>query len=45
MFAAFFSKLGVPMKTIIFSTVLEKAMNGIVTVRPLPVGNISYGKG
>jgi DnaJ-class molecular chaperone len=40
----FFCKLGVPMKTIIFSTVLEKAMNGTVTVRPLPIGTSAMGK-
>jgi hypothetical protein len=44
MFAALFSKLGVPIKTTISPTVLEEAMNGIVTVRPLPVGTSATGK-
>eukprot|EP00850_Spirogloea_muscicola_P022725 SM000308S11835 [mRNA] locus=s308:52843:56001:- [translate_table: standard] len=35
---ALFSKLGVPIKTAISSTVLEEALNGTVTVRPLPIG-------
>jgi hypothetical protein len=42
MSAAFFCKLGVPIKTTLFSIVLEKAMNG--TVRPLPVGTSATGK-
>ncbi|KAG5054137.1 hypothetical protein JHK85_006647 [Glycine max] len=42
MFAAFFSKLGVPIKTTVSATVLEEALNGLVTIRPLPLGhNIS----
>ncbi|KAF8754042.1 hypothetical protein HU200_011512 [Digitaria exilis] len=44
MFAALFSKLGVPIKTTISPTVLEEAMNGTVTVRPLPVGTSATGK-
>jgi DnaJ-class molecular chaperone len=38
MFAALFSKLGVPIKTTISATVLEEALNGTVTIRPLPLG-------
>ncbi|KAK4429884.1 Chaperone protein dnaJ 16 [Sesamum alatum] len=38
MFAAIFSKLGVPIKTTVSATVLEEALNGAVTVRPLPLG-------
>ncbi|XP_068637299.1 chaperone protein dnaJ 15-like [Aristolochia californica] len=38
MFAALFSKLGVPIKTTISATVLEEALNGTITVRPLPLG-------
>ncbi|KAG5050666.1 hypothetical protein AAZX31_02G027900 [Glycine max] len=42
MFAALFSKLGVPIKTTVSATVLEEALNGLVTIRPLPLGhNIS----
>jgi hypothetical protein len=44
MFAALFSKLGVPIKTTVSPTVLEEAMNGTVTVRPLPVGTSATGK-
>lgn len=44
MFAALFSKLGVPIKTTVSPTVLEEAMNGTVTVRPLPVGTSAMGK-
>ncbi|CAO2190474.1 unnamed protein product [Urochloa humidicola] len=44
MFAALFSKLGVPIKTTISPNVLEEAMNGTVTVRPLPVGTSATGK-
>ncbi|KAL1828918.1 hypothetical protein ACET3Z_007330 [Daucus carota] len=43
-FAALFSKLGVPIKTTISANVLEEAMNGTVTVRPLPVGSLVSGK-
>ncbi|KAJ4909758.1 J domain-containing protein [Raphanus sativus] len=38
MFAALFSKLGVPIKTSVSASVLEVALNGTVTVRPLPIG-------
>ncbi|THU72563.1 hypothetical protein C4D60_Mb04t13470 [Musa balbisiana] len=38
MFAALFSKLGVPIKTTISATVLEEALSGTVTVKPLPLG-------
>ncbi|CAK8536951.1 unnamed protein product [Lathyrus sativus] len=38
MFAALFSKLGVPIKTTVSATVLEEALNGLVTIRPLPLG-------
>ncbi|PON95868.1 Terminal organelle assembly protein [Trema orientale] len=38
MFAALFSKLGVPIKTTVSATVLEEALTGLVTVRPLPLG-------
>ncbi|XP_073140869.1 chaperone protein dnaJ 16 [Henckelia pumila] len=38
MFAALFSKLGVPIKTTVSATVLEEALNGVVTLRPLPLG-------
>lgn len=44
MFAALFSKLGVPIKTTISATVLEEALNGTVTVRPLPLGMSFSGK-
>ncbi|KAK9118209.1 hypothetical protein Scep_016302 [Stephania cephalantha] len=44
MFAALFSKLGVPIKTTVSATVLEEAMNGTVTVRPLPLGTSVSGK-
>ncbi|KAK6160139.1 hypothetical protein DH2020_003520 [Rehmannia glutinosa] len=37
MFAAIFSKLGVPIKTTVSATVLEEALNGAVTIRPLPL--------
>ncbi|KAJ0989176.1 hypothetical protein J5N97_007532 [Dioscorea zingiberensis] len=43
-FAALFSKLGVPIKTTISATVLEEALNGTVTVRPLPLGTSVSGK-
>lgn len=32
------SKLGVPIKTTVSATVLEEALNGLVTIRPLPLG-------
>lgn len=38
MFAALFSKLGVPIKTAVSATVLEEALNGTVSIRPLPLG-------
>ncbi|KAF8040516.1 hypothetical protein BT93_B2672 [Corymbia citriodora subsp. variegata] len=38
MFAALFSKLGVPIKTTVSATVLEEALNGMVTIRPLELG-------
>ncbi|CAI9756260.1 unnamed protein product [Fraxinus pennsylvanica] len=38
MFAALFSKLGVPIKTTVSATVLEEALNGVVTIRPLLLG-------
>lgn len=38
MFAALFSKLGVPIKTTVSATVLEEALNGMVTIRSLPLG-------
>ncbi|KAM7276214.1 hypothetical protein ACFE04_018080 [Oxalis oulophora] len=44
MFAALFSKLGVPIKTTIYASVLEEALNGTVTVRPLPIGTSVSGK-
>ncbi|XP_074295622.1 chaperone protein dnaJ 15-like [Silene latifolia] len=44
MFAALFSKLGVPIKTTISANVLEEALNGTVTVRPLSVGTSVSGK-
>ncbi|KAI3453048.1 hypothetical protein Pfo_009711 [Paulownia fortunei] len=44
MFAALFSKLGVPIKTTISASVLEEALNGTVTVRPLPIGTSISGK-
>ncbi|XP_024023241.1 chaperone protein dnaJ 15 [Morus notabilis] len=44
MFAALFSKLGVPIKTTISANVLEEALNGTVTVRPLPIGASVSGK-
>ncbi|XP_057826814.1 chaperone protein dnaJ 15 [Cryptomeria japonica] len=44
MFAALFSKLGVPIKTTISANVLEDALNGIVTIRPLPLGRPTSDK-
>lgn len=44
MFAALFSKLGVPIKTTVSATVLEEALNGTVTVRPLPLETSFSGK-
>ncbi|GAB2297019.1 Chaperone protein dnaJ 15 [Dionaea muscipula] len=44
MFAALFSKLGVPIKTTVSANVLEEALNGTVTIRPLPIGTSVSGK-
>ncbi|XAR65016.1 hypothetical protein NMG60_11008954 [Bertholletia excelsa] len=44
MFAALFSKLGVPIKTTVSATVLEEALNGVVTIRPLSLGQPLYRK-
>ncbi|KAL2558993.1 Chaperone protein dnaJ 15 [Forsythia ovata] len=44
MFAALFSKLGVPIKTTISANVLEEALNGTATVKPLPIGTSITGK-
>ncbi|KAI9071515.1 hypothetical protein K1719_046523 [Acacia pycnantha] len=38
MFAALFSKLGVPIKTTVSATVLEEALKGAVIIHPLPLG-------
>ncbi|XP_011034192.1 PREDICTED: chaperone protein dnaJ 16 isoform X3 [Populus euphratica] len=38
MFAALFSKLGVPIKTTVSAAVLEEALNGVVDIHPLPLG-------
>ncbi|XP_057820599.2 chaperone protein dnaJ 16 [Cryptomeria japonica] len=38
MFAALFSKLGVPIKTTVSATILEEALTGTVTIRPLTLG-------
>jgi hypothetical protein len=38
MFAALFSKLGVPIKTTVLATILEEALNGVVPIRQLPLG-------
>uniref|UniRef100_A0A7N0T7R1 J domain-containing protein n=2 Tax=Kalanchoe fedtschenkoi TaxID=63787 RepID=A0A7N0T7R1_KALFE len=38
MFAALFSKLGVPIKTTVSATILEEALNGVVTIHSLPLG-------
>ncbi|CAH9071288.1 unnamed protein product [Cuscuta europaea] len=40
MFAALFSKLGVPIKTAVSATVLEEALNGTVPIRPLQLGQL-----
>lgn len=39
-----YSKLGVPIKTTISANVLEEALSGTVTVRPLPIGTSVSGK-
>ncbi|GAA0178666.1 chaperone [Lithospermum erythrorhizon] len=44
MFAALFSKLGVPIKTTVSATILEEALNGMVSVQPLPLGLPFYRK-
>ncbi|KAL2904179.1 Chaperone protein dnaJ 16 [Bienertia sinuspersici] len=44
MFAALFSKLGVPIKTTVSATVLEEALNGRVSVSPLPLGQALFRK-
>ncbi|XP_042407380.1 chaperone protein dnaJ 16-like [Zingiber officinale] len=44
MFAALFSKLGVPIKTTVSAFVLEEALNGLVIVRSLPLGQSITGK-
>nr|XP_043606373.1 chaperone protein dnaJ 15-like [Erigeron canadensis] len=44
MFAALFSKLGVPIKTTISANVLEDALSGTVTIKPLPLGSSVSGK-
>lgn len=36
--------MGVPIKTTISANVLEEALNGTVTVRPLPIGTSVSGK-
>ncbi|KAK1425839.1 hypothetical protein QVD17_21200 [Tagetes erecta] len=38
MFAAIFSKLGVPIKTTVSATLLEEALNGAVNVEPITLG-------
>ena len=38
------SKLGVPIKTTVSATILEEALNGSVTVRPLQLGQPIYRK-
>ncbi|CAM8878470.1 unnamed protein product [Rhodiola kirilowii] len=38
MFAALFSKLGVPIKTTVSATILEEALNGVVSTSSLPLG-------
>ncbi|KAG6512605.1 hypothetical protein ZIOFF_030730 [Zingiber officinale] len=44
MFAALFSKLGVPIKTTISAAVLEEALKGTITVRPLALETSFNGK-
>lgn len=44
MFAALFSKLGVPIKTTVSATVLEEALNGRVSVSPLTLGQPLFRK-
>ena len=38
MFATLSSKLGVPIKTTVLATILEEALNGVVPIRQLPLG-------
>ncbi|KAK6922125.1 DnaJ domain [Dillenia turbinata] len=44
MFAALFSKLGVPIKTTVSATVLEEALNGAITIHPLSLGRPLFRK-
>lgn len=44
MFAALFSKLGVPIKTTVSATVLEEALNGRVSISPLLLGQPVFRK-
>eukprot|EP00252_Welwitschia_mirabilis_P012185 TRINITY_DN2708_c0_g2_i1.p1 TRINITY_DN2708_c0_g2~~TRINITY_DN2708_c0_g2_i1.p1 ORF type:complete len:392 (-),score=103.23 TRINITY_DN2708_c0_g2_i1:145-1320(-) len=44
MFAALFSKLGLPIKTTVSANVLEEALDGTVTVKPLPLGRSTNNK-
>ncbi|XP_057252395.1 chaperone protein dnaJ 16-like [Beta vulgaris subsp. vulgaris] len=44
MFAALFSKLGVPIKTTVSATVLEEALNGRASVSPLTLGQPLFRK-
>ncbi|KAJ8761017.1 hypothetical protein K2173_022055 [Erythroxylum novogranatense] len=44
MFAALFSKLGVPIKTTVSATVLEEALNGTVSIHQLPLGHAIFRK-
>ncbi|GAB2228561.1 hypothetical protein Droror1_Dr00022681 [Drosera rotundifolia] len=44
MFAALFSKLGVPIKTTVSANVLEEALNDTMTINPLPIGTSFSGK-
>ncbi|XP_052187801.1 chaperone protein dnaJ 16 [Diospyros lotus] len=44
MFAALFSKIGVPIKTTVSTTILEEALNGMVTICPLALGQPLHRK-
>ncbi|KAK6931126.1 DnaJ domain [Dillenia turbinata] len=44
MFAALFSKLGVPIKTSVSATVLEKALNGAIPIHALSLGHPLFRK-
>ncbi|KAL8549492.1 hypothetical protein ACS0TY_008363 [Phlomoides rotata] len=44
MFAAIFSKMGIPIKTTVSANVLEEALNGSFTMRPLKIGTSVSGK-